>query len=205
MEIELNDKIIPYIVNKICGEYYLCEIEDDWDEEIFDNVSNKRDRYIEYSQNKTARNTYGGFNAVYLREVAKDGVHEWKFKIIGAQGIGVLIGIKAVNNKEQKMPKSYPFTINFDHELEEKNGYAFSERTGKLQSKRLTRGEKYGCKCKDGDIIEMRLDFNNKTLGYIINDKDYGKAFDIDATKMYRAAVRLGASNSSIQFLEHIM
>ena len=55
---------------------------------------------MEYKQNKIAVNTYAGFNAIYLREIADDGVHEWKFKIIGKQGIGLILGIIAINNKQ---------------------------------------------------------------------------------------------------------
>ena len=49
----------------------------------------------------------------------------------------------------------------------------------------------------------MCLDYNTKTLSFKINEIDYGKAYDIDHTKKYRVAVRLGASKSIIQFISH--
>ena len=38
-------------------------------------------------------------------------------------------------------------------------------------------------------ILDLRN--KNKTLSYIINGKDYGKAFDIDDTQKYRMAVSI--------------
>ena len=48
-------------------------------------------------------------------------------------------------------------------------------------------GRSYGCECNENDIIEMTLDCNQWTLSYKINDKDFGKAFDVKPNK-YRAA-----------------
>ena len=49
-------------------------------------------------------------------------------------------------------------------------------------------GSKYGINPPNGSIIEMILDLNNLTLSFIIDDKDYGKAFDVENGK-YRAAI----------------
>ena len=53
-------------------------------------------------------------------------------------------------------------------------------------------GENYGIKCNKGDIIEMNLDMNERTLTYKINDDDYGVAFHIDGYCKYCAAISLG-------------
>ena len=58
--------------------------------------------------------------------------------------------------------------------------------------------EKNYCpKCKEGDIIDMYLDLNNFELKYSINDKDYGKAFDVENTS-YRAVVCCGGSDDNL-------
>ena len=49
---------------------------------------------------------------------------------------------------------------------------------------------------KKGDIFEMKVDCNNWILSYKLNDKDLGKAFDIQPTE-YRAAITLYDYNSS--------
>ena len=63
------------------------------------------------------------------------------------------------------------------------------------QDKRIPQKSLYGEKdqfMKQGDKIEMILNMKEGTLRYIVNDKDYGIAFeDIDKTKKYRLAVRL--------------
>ena len=51
-------------------------------------------------------------------------------------------------------------------------------------------GKRYGERFEVNDIIEMRLDCNKWTLSYKINDKDFGKAFDIEPNE-YRAAITL--------------
>ena len=48
----------------------------------------------------------------------------------------------------------------------------------------------YGIVCKNNDIIEMELNMNELFVKYIINGKDYGKAFDVTEGS-YRAAVYL--------------
>ena len=47
----------------------------------------------------------------------------------------------------------------------------------------------------------MILDFNNMTLRYIINDHDYGKAFDIENGE-YMAAVYMYDTGFAIRILQ---
>ena len=47
---------------------------------------------------------------------------------------------------------------------------------------------KYGEDCKENDIIEMKLDFNDLSLSYKVKGIDYGKAFDIKQGQ-YKAVI----------------
>ena len=59
----------------------------------------------------------------------------------------------------------------------------------------------YQCrKCKIGDVITMILDLDKLELYYIINGKQYPKAFSIEKTR-YRAAVVLSAKRNKIKLL----
>ena len=49
---------------------------------------------------------------------------------------------------------------------------------------------RYGIVCKTNDVIEMELNMNELYVKYIINGKDYGKAFDVKHGS-YKAAVYL--------------
>ena len=56
-------------------------------------------------------------------------------------------------------------------------------------------GREFATEWKKNDIIEMKLDFNKLELSFKINEKDYGKAFDIEDTK-YRAAITFAAQST---------
>ena len=60
---------------------------------------------------------------------------------------------------------------------------------------------KYCIKCNKDDIIEMCLNMDQSVLGFIINDNDYGKAFEIDKIKKYRACVSMYNEGTVIQLL----
>ena len=62
-------------------------------------------------------------------------------------------------------------------------------------------GKDYGERCKQGDIIEMTLDFENGSLRYAINDKSYDKAYDIDTLAEYRSFVTLSQTGDRVQLL----
>ena len=61
-------------------------------------------------------------------------------------------------------------------------------------------GREYYC-FKKNDIIEMILDFSNMSFKYIINGKDYGKAFDV-VEGVYVGAVFMETKNFCIQILD---
>eukprot|EP01084_Bolivina_argentea_P074999 136018_1 len=60
-------------------------------------------------------------------------------------------------------------------------GYAFCPEIAKLTKTEdgKSGGIKYGEVCKSGAIVEMILNFNELSLSYVINGKNYGKAYDI--------------------------
>ena len=61
-------------------------------------------------------------------------------------------------------------------------------------------GKACGKICKDGDVVEMILDFDTLQLRYCINGKDYGIADAIDDDATYRAVVML-RGESSVELL----
>ena len=66
------------------------------------------------------------------------------------------------------------------------------------------RGSKdYGQVCSTGDIIDVYLDFNERTLSFSINNKDYGVAFDNIKTGDYRFGVTLTGKGTSLQLIAY--
>ena len=63
--------------------------------------------------------------------------------------------------------------------------------------------KKFCDKVKEGDIIDMWLDLNDKELKYCINDKDYGKAFDEMEQTDYRAAVAVYRSGEEVELVKY--
>ena len=108
------------------------------------------------------------------------GIHVWKFKQ-NAVNWNDSIGISKISS------------LNLTGDLDKDGQYCFMLSGHCFKSdKELTYGDAYGESYKKDSVIEMILDCtnNNKSLRWIINDKDYGKAFDIKDGS-YRAVVSL--------------
>ena len=69
-----------------------------------------------------------------------------------------------------------------------------------LQENKYAERKKYGCLCKQNDIIDMELNMNDLELKFIVNGKDYGKAYDLEQGS-YRAAVYLYIPQCKIRIL----
>ena len=93
--------------------------------------------------------------------------------------------------------------INTDFTFENSNSYGWAANDAKLLEAYYGSSvgkKKYGLNCKSNDIITMKVDFDNLELKFIVNDIDYGKAFDIKPGK-YRAAVGLFALIDSVTLI----
>ena len=137
---------------------------------------------------------------VYLKNVVSAGIHVWKFKSIGdcdELGTPDMIGIfnMEYNHLIGKHDGRY-----FDNYYDTDkcacicHGYGFAS-DGILTNEEDPSdwGKKYGDHgWKKDDIIEMRLDFNKQYLKFKVNEKGYGVAFEIDATKKWKAAISVG-------------
>ena len=123
----------------------------------------------------------GTNNNSYLLNTAltqNGGIHAWKFRQ-NAVNWNDSIGISKISS------------LNLVGDLDKDGQYCFMLSGHLLEShKELTYGDAYGEAYKTNSIIEMILDCNNKSLRWIINNKDYGKAFDIEDGS-YRAVVSL--------------
>lgn len=126
----------------------------------------------------------------YLQNVVSEGIHIWIFKPDNVNVCDV-IGISNVEIG------SLTLDGNIDDEVDSSNncvaGYAFIlgglRKLGKeYMINNLNSYSGYAQECDADDIIQMKLDFNNLSLSYKINEIDYGKAFDIKRGS-YRAAV----------------
>lgn len=83
-------------------------------------------------------------------------------------------------------------------------GYGFAANAGTLVSpvtgKGADGGVKYGRRCSDRDVVEMVIDLDRLQLSYLINGKDYGKAYSIEKTA-YRAAINMCKVGDSVRIV----
>ena len=179
---------IPELINKICLIFYYDN--DEWDK-----------KYISSGMKLVNKNclvqTQINYKSSFGKRIIKSGKKNWKFRIEKCQyeSWGILIGIWKIESEKEPPTETY-FTHRGDNAA-----YAFNVDYAKLVNKRGSgHGRDYGIKCKDGDIIDMYLDMNNLTLSFAINNKHYGKAFDIEDTP-YRLAVMMQDINNSITML----
>eukprot|EP01084_Bolivina_argentea_P074996 136013_1 len=114
--------------------------------------------------------------SAYLKNVVETAIHHWTFEIckITHSGDGtLLVGIWKV--QQGNIPLNTYFTQG------NSKGYSFSPELATLSATKdgKTGAIKYGEVCKSGAIVEMILNFNELSLSYVINGKNYGKAYDI--------------------------
>ena len=171
---------------------------DKWDVNCMGNlmILNEHNNAISHSK-KT------GHQSVFLENVIESGIFHWRFKLLseGGDNWNSLIGIWQMyhplrdGTTERKPPIKEWFPRSG-------HAYTFWAQQGKKGGKSgYPDGGEYGIKCKKDDVIEMYINMNEGLLGFIINDKDYGKAFDIDTARQYRAAVSMWKEGTEIQLL----
>ena len=168
---------------------------DEWDPELLstDHVTLDEDnRMVSSLKNKCSDGN------AYMKRIVEFGYHEWKLKVkYGTTTSGhLMIGLWRIQNKKTPPLRSY-YTDG------KEKGYGFACSQGKLVNPKHGYGfyNDYGVSVTDS-IIDMIVDFDNLSLSFKIDGKDYGKAFDITQDK-YRAAVYFyGNGTNSVQILE---
>ena len=162
---------------------YLCLVYLNQNKDAF--VAKNTDENIKIDGNKLTlmKLTKYGVKSTYLRNVVNTGVHIWHFECGSdcIHGFGDMIGIIS-NNASLQLNNNYFHTVEKDA-----TAYGFA-LTGTLAHGQTRK--QYGDRCKKNDIVQMRVDFNDLTLSYKINENDYGKAFYIKQGQ-YTAAISM--------------
>eukprot|EP01084_Bolivina_argentea_P138060 243150_1 len=131
----------------------------------------------------------------YLSNIIEEGVSKWKFRIIKCSGY-IAIGVWKTN---------HPININTLLHGDKANGisYAFEIHSEILSKGDCNRERQYINRSNrvEGDIIEMTLNLNDRTIRYKINCYNYGIAFDNIEKRKYRAAICMHYGGDSIELL----
>ena len=178
---------VPEIINDLCLDYYH-ETKDRFDPDLHGDTLDVTDDMIK----SKIPDEHSG-DVAFLSNIAKSGTHKWTFEIVkGYEGL-IYFGIWKRNYKESEA---------FQHRLHQHRTYGDKAAYLLYASRGRLRGDidvqiqrhNYCSKCVIGSVIEMILNMNKGELSFCIDDKDYGKAFDIDTSLSYRAAVNLRSS-----------
>ena len=180
-------KIIPMIINYLCMKYYH-ESRDEFDPELHGTDMKVTDKEVS--------NMKDCYRSAFLSNIVSKGIHKWKFQSIAGQFIGICND--SVRNEWKYLNDWYYCNT-------ASSSYGLFLKTGQLRGgkKGLYHREKY-CPPRSscGDVIEMCLDLNRMELKFVINDKDYGKAFDVPPGN-YRVGVCSHANATGFKLLEY--
>ena len=190
---KVNNTIIPKGIVLMVILFYGNDT-DKWDPQCISNGM------ILSNLDRTITKTSGSFESSYCAKIIESGIFKWKFKIEHRYG-PIIVGIWKDKDDSSSPPLNTLFTKkNFGC-----GGYGFCSWTGAFlieeDSKGGIMGKTYGVILNKGAIIEMILDLEQLTLSYIIDGKDYGKAFDVEKCK-YRAAVCMYNKENAITLLQ---
>ena len=187
----VHNGIIPRMIKYLCLIYFN-QNKDEFDDEKTNAIIIIKENSIELP--KMESRSKGIYVNSYLTNIASEGIHVWKFKgtaINWSDRIGIMnidIG-----------------TFKLKGDFDEFGGYAFRMggvlndwqecKNGDIAHKTLNLKD-YGHECKNGDIIQMTINLKDLTLNYKINNKDCGKAFDINKGR-YKAAISFDYNGQS--------
>ena len=136
-----------------------------------------------------------GFATAYGSATITEKVHKWLIKIMVLHRdeekylVAPYIGI--IEDKEEYLRESQNDDKWEDHGYQlcggRNSGYTYSQIEG---GDHVT--DHYGCIWdKEGDVLEINLDLEKRTLAFKLNEKDYGVAFSNIKQTSYRLALTL--------------
>eukprot|EP01084_Bolivina_argentea_P257896 434586_1 len=117
-----------------------------------------------------------GQSSSFLSNIVSIHKHQWRFIIL--HGEPEYIGVRA--NKTDPTNDDLN-SLHYPRGYAPKNGsYGLNVFRGQLRGDPERNNDNYCPRGKCGDIIDMYLDLNKFELSFAINNKHYGKAFDVD-------------------------
>ena len=153
--------------------------------------------YTDVTDN-TAYKPSGRAQSIFLSNVVSNGVHQWRFR---ADTIRERFGICFIgiwNNEVDTRPYLDKLCCTKGPEAAIRGKvFGLNCARGQLRGDADRDNQQYCPKCNDNDIVDMYLDFNNMELKYSVNNKDYGKAFNIPEGS-YRASISLYWKNDKV-------
>ena len=183
--------IIPTLVYHWCILYYRIV-------ECFDPDALGQGCILNEDRTIVAKKCHGfEYETSYLQKIVHVGIHTWKFKLLMIQGYTVNIGLwktkYLIETGEflDQPDKQYAYQVSHGCLTEmHEDGFAI-----------YTKENSYRKPCVTGDVIEMTLDLDERTIRFNVNEVDLGIAYKDIEQVSYRAAVGLYMEDDSIQLI----
>ena len=178
-----NDKSyfnITDLITFVIASFYF--IKNEWDRELTSDFYQIEDDCLSIIKFEN-----GSTNA-YINGVIDKGIHSWKFKVEKYvletdNYLDFLIGVVDQNHSLRYCP------------VNQQNRYFVGSKAYKGGYSR------YGKILRQDDIIEMIINMDDKSLKYIINGIDYGKACSLQENAKYRAAIYMFCVSNKLRIL----
>ena len=202
-EVERIYKIrnIPHEINNII--YLYLKICDKWSRKYSSN-------YIKINECNTLINVEGNVTHTAFGEmVVSEGVFVWRIQILalvhdGSYLEAPFIGIIEDDEGKLEFYRDSDIWGYCGYQLcAGDTGQLFCYMDYKQGTPKHIETEDYRCEWKeDGDILEMTLDLNKRTLSFKVNDKDFGVAYSNIKQTSYRLALSMEKfEGSQFEFL----
>lgn len=182
---ELGPRNLPRLIVQLCLNFFN-ENEDEWDTRHVHSSTVIQDSCVRKIQPRLC------YNSIFLKNIAKSGIHTWIFRIIDCGRPWILIGIEPASNK-----------VKTCHGLRYKSGnrqticQRFSESVTSYSITTVI--------VSQNDLIEMRVDFHCLTVAFFQN-KILVSEVEIQSDA-YRAGVSLSSLDSAIELIgyQHVL
>eukprot|EP01084_Bolivina_argentea_P320298 555723_1 len=204
---EQQTSYFPHDIINICLLYYV-QIEM-WNEKYIAKVHTLNGNCITHTGSNAFQSSFGTLTVDKSIDE-----HHWKFllkKMIYADNtFSVVVGVWKQRDENNIPPVHLMYTQNSSSKFYYTGyGYCCGYQVGSSGTSYLvdprgsTSGNGYGIKCKDGDELEMHLNFKNLTLSYSVNGKDMGIAIEKIEDVKYKLALCSYAQGNIIELLDY--
>ena len=182
--------LIPNVIKKICFEYWLITVCDEWLQEYALNDVIFRGQCVTIGDTWHT-DGYGAQRSIYGCEVIESGVYSWKIRFI-TEIEWICIGIVEDDKQTLQMCAS-----GCNYARQHRGCFILCNEIYFTNNSR----DYYDHIADKGTIVTMTLDMDNKSISYKINGKDYGIAYDGLIKKKYRLAITLVDEATEVELI----
>lgn len=196
---------VPATITSLCGKYYHIA-RDKFHQTLHGDKMMVTDVSVQLTLGDVAEH----FESAFLSNIMNSGEHHWRFCLLTkVETPLVYVGVWKCNDYDPH--DALNDTIYQNEKHGDNATYALNLGFGELRGciDETLQEQQYCPEYKTGDIIDMYLDLNVNELRYSINDKDFGKAFNVEQTSYIAVIGMIGGDSmnkgwdATIQLLEY--